>query len=196
MSIYSGALNLPLTNQGTLSLLATISLSQTFLHTSPFAHLVPPIRSLPFHPLSYISEWASVIKMHTAYRSEIVQKKRDAEMLDTQKRRIYRRAHGMEDLERAEDQGIDVRGLVPWDDGLTNVERRNGGRREPWKLVPGGGSKMYDPMFQMVDKETGDVVERYPKAGEVVEGRLEEPEPEKVVPQQRRKVKRWFGIWE
>jgi hypothetical protein len=196
MSTCSGALKLPLTNQGTLSLLATISLTQTFLQTSPFAHLVPPIRSLPFHPLSYVSEWASVIKMHTAYRSEIVQKKRDAEMLDTQKRRIYRRAHGMEDLERVEDQGIDVRGLVPWDDGLTNVERRNGGRREPWKLVPGGGSKMYDPMFQTVDKETGDVVERYPKAGEVVEGRLEEPEPEKVVPQQRRKVKRWFGIWE
>lgn len=140
-----------------------------------------------------MSDWISVIKLHTAYRSELVQQKRNAEMLDTQKRRIYRRAHGMEDLDRAEDQGIDVRGVVPWDDGLTNVERKNGGRREPWKLVPGGGSKMYDPMYQKVEQETGNVVERYPQPGDETTARVEELE--KVVPQ-RKKVKRWFGIWE
>ena len=99
----------------------------------------------------------------------------------------------MEDLERAEDQGIDIRGVVPWDDGLTNVERRNGGRREPWKLVPGGGSRMYDPLYQKVEEGTGDVVEKYPQPGDEVEAKFEEPE--KAVPQ-RRKVKRWFGIWE
>jgi len=47
--------------------------------------------------------------------------------LDAQKRRIYRRAHGMEDLDRDEDQGVDVRGIVPWDDGLTKREREAGG---------------------------------------------------------------------
>lgn len=182
--------------QSTLSLLAFISLTQTFLQTSPFAHLVPPIRSLPFHPFSYMSEWISVIKLHTAYRSELVQQKRNKDMLDTQKRRIYRRAHGMEDLDRAEDQGIDVRGVVPWDDGLTNVERANGGRREPWKLVPGGGSQMYDPMYQKVEEGTTKVVERYPQPGDVLEGTIQQPTEKKVEAPQRRTVKRWFGIWE
>lgn len=182
--------------QGTLSLLAFISLTQTFLHTSPFAHLVPPIRSLPFHPFSYISEWISVIKLHTAYRSDLVQQKRNKDMLDTQKRRIYRRAHGMEDLDRAEDQGIDIRGVVPWDDGLTNVERANGGRREPWKLVPGGGSKMYDPMYQEVEEGTGNVVDKYPQPVGAVREAPEQPTEEKGERPQRRKVKRWFGIWE
>lgn len=33
----------------------------------------------------------------------------------------------MEDLDRDEDQGVDVRGIVPWDDGLTKREREAGG---------------------------------------------------------------------
>jgi hypothetical protein len=143
-----------------------------------------------------MSEWISVIKLHTAYRSELVQQKRNKDMLDTQKRRIYRRAHGMEYLDRAEDQGIDVRGVVPWDDGLTNVERANGGRREPWKLVPGGGSQMYDPMYQKVEESTGKIVERYQQPGDARKGVVQLPTEEKVEAMQRRKVKRWFGIWE
>ena len=48
---------------------------------------------------------------------------RAEKLLDTQKRRLYRRAHGMEDLNAEELQGVDVRGLVDWDDGLTNPQR-------------------------------------------------------------------------
>ena len=48
---------------------------------------------------------------------------RAEKLLDTQKRRLYRRAHGLENLDVEEGQGVDVRGLVDWDDGLTNPER-------------------------------------------------------------------------
>jgi hypothetical protein len=76
------------------------------------------------------------------------------------------------------------------------VERANGGRREPWKLVPGGGSKMYDPMYQEVEEGTGNVVDKYPQPVGAVREALEQPTEEKVERPQRRKVKRWFGIWE
>lgn len=171
------------------------------MQTSPFGHLVPPISSLLFHPYNYIYEWLQVTKLHMLYRTDLVTVERNKNMLDTQKRRIYRRAHGMEDLTRAEDQGIDVRGIVPWDDGLTPVERANGGRREPWKLVPGGGSQMYDPMYQKIEPGPGNtlkVVEKYPQAGDAVEGEVEPLTEEMVEAPHRlpRKVKRWFGIWE
>ncbi len=40
------------------------------------------------------------------------------------------------------------------------------------------------------------MVERYPPAGDVVEGVFEQLTEENVEKPQRRKVKRWFGIWE
>lgn len=65
--------------------------------------------------------------MDIDYNTEKVEFARANNILDTRKRRIYRRAHGMEDLDREEDQGVDVRGIVPWDDGLTKREREQGG---------------------------------------------------------------------
>ena len=65
--------------------------------------------------------------MHEEYNTETVEFARARKVLDAQKRRLYRRAHGMEDLDRDEDQGIDVRGIAPWDDGLTKREREGGG---------------------------------------------------------------------
>ncbi len=62
------------------------------------------------------------------YETQRTNDSRERNILDAQKRRLYRRAHGMEDLNAAEEQGIDIRGLVSWDDGLTNKERAQGGR--------------------------------------------------------------------
>ncbi|OAP55917.1 hypothetical protein AYL99_10069 [Fonsecaea erecta] len=113
---------------GTLTILACITFTQSFMRTSPYAHLIPPISSLPLHPINYIRETLSVLRLHIDYETARTNESRQQKILDAQKRRLYRRAHGLEDLNADEDQGIDVRGLVPWDDGLTAKEREKGGR--------------------------------------------------------------------
>ncbi|EXJ54168.1 hypothetical protein A1O7_09505 [Cladophialophora yegresii CBS 114405] len=113
---------------GTLTILACITMTQSFVRTSPYAHLLPSISSFPLHPIEYIRETLSVLRLHIEYETQRTNESRQQKILDAQKRRLYRRAHGLEDLNADEDQGIDVRGLVPWDDGLTNKERSQGGR--------------------------------------------------------------------
>ena len=201
--------------QGTLTLLAIITLTQSFLLTSPFAHLIPPISSLPLHPVNYVSEWLSTIRLHVDYNSQKTAESRREGVLDAQKRRLFRRAHGMEDLDSEEEQGIDVRGLVEWDDGLTNKERREGGRRQrrTGKDVLEEGGSVGDPIDSGSPRArdvslakqndglgTGNAViegmKRAPEgSGEQEHAELKERFDEE--PQlRRRKVKRWFGIWE
>ncbi|KAK5207112.1 hypothetical protein LTR47_008725 [Exophiala xenobiotica] len=172
---------------GTLTLLAVITLSQTFLKTSPYAHLIPPISSLPFHPITYIRESLSVIKLHIDYTTAQANESRQQKILDAQKRRLYRRAHGMEDLNAAEEQGIDVRGLVPWDDGLTNAERERGGREEVMtglKVVEMGGQ---------VGDDVNEFARRLKEKREKGEEGGEEIEQVQREPPKKRKL--WLGIW-
>jgi len=189
---------------GTLSLLAVITLTQSFLLTSPFAHLAPPISSLPLHPLNYVSEWLSTIRLHVDYNSQKTAESRANGILDAQKRRLYRRAHGMEDLDAEEEQGIDVRGLVPWDDGLTNKERAQGGRfeRRTGKQVLEAGGEVGDSLDAdpvSPKDSTNPVVQTMALAPEgsaeqehsQMKERFDSDEPAK-----KKKVKRWLGIWE
>jgi hypothetical protein len=170
-----------------LTLLAVITLSQTFLKTSPYAHLIPPISSLPFHPITYIRESLSVIKLHIDYTTAQANESRQQKILDAQKRRLYRRAHGMEDLNAVEEQGIDVRGLVPWDDGLTNAERQRGGREEVMtglKVVEMGGQ---------VGDDVNEFARRLKERREKGEEGGEEIEQVQREPPKKRKL--WLGIW-
>jgi len=116
-----------LITMGVLVLLALVTWIQTFIKTSPFGHLMPSFSSLFKEPLQFFQDVASVFRLDQDYNTEKVEFERARNILDAQKRRIYRRAHGMEDLDRDEDQGVDVRGIVPWDDGLTKREREAGG---------------------------------------------------------------------
>ncbi|KAJ9630406.1 hypothetical protein H2204_008471 [Knufia peltigerae] len=171
---------------GTLTILAGITLTQTFVKTSPYAHLLPPISTLPFHPLDYLREYMAVVRLHIDYTTAQANESRQQKILDAQKRRLYRRAHGMEDLDAREEQGIDVRGLVPWDDGLTNAERERGGREDAVTgrdvLAKGG--------------QLGDDVDEFARR---MRERKERGEPEEEEEQQqqpeRRKRKLWLGIW-
>lgn len=113
--------------QGILLILAGVTWTQTFVKTSPYGHLMPSLSSFFTQPIEFFNDFISVIRLHQDYITEQTEFKRAANILDAQKRRIYRRAHGMEDLDRDEDQGVDVRGIVPWDDGLTKREREAGG---------------------------------------------------------------------
>jgi len=107
--------------------LAFTSMVSTWSQTSPYAHLIPPLNMLFFSPFTYISELWSVYRLHLEYTTAKTAEHRRQNILDAQKRRLYRRAHGLEDLNADEVSGVDVKGLVEWDDGLTNKERERGG---------------------------------------------------------------------
>lgn len=158
--------------QGTLFTLSLITLTQSFLSTSPFAHLTPAIATLPTAPLAFIRDWVSVIRMHTQYTTEQTAESRRRNIQDAQKRRLYRRAHGLEDVEKeGVGQGIDVKGLVGWDDGLTRGERE----------------RMVKAAAEAVD-EASPV--RREEEEQQQQQRSEEP-PRR----ERRPVKKWLGIW-
>jgi len=103
----------------------------------------------------------------------------------------------MEDLNAEEDQGIDVRGLVPWDDGLTNKERGRGGREE---VVRGSdvvamGGKMGEDVDEFAKRRKDAQSQTDAAASEQGAVASEEPAPASQQPEQRRKRKLWLGIW-
>ncbi len=85
----------------------------------------------------------------------------------------------MEDVEKeGVGEGVDVRGLVSWDDGLTRGERER--LVEKVREAVGGG-------VGGEDEDDAGPVGLGEEFGE--EGRVEEPRRE------RRPVKKWLGIW-
>lgn len=167
------------------------------MKTSPYAHLIPPISTLPFHPITYVRESLAVLRLHIDYTTERTEASRQAKILDAQKRRLYRRAHGMEDLNAEEEQGIDVRGIVPWDDGLTNKERANGGRDAA--LIRTDPYGMSPPPPPPSAKVAGQESPATATAGVPLEGgeaspTITETDPQQPPPQQRKR-KLYFGIW-
>lgn len=112
--------------------------------------------------------------MHIDYRDEQIQEYRRQKMLDAQKQRLYRRAHGMEDLDADEVSGINVQGLVDWDDGLTNPERARGGTH--LEVISGR-------MAEDMGKRTGETNE------ELIARRLREREEEKEIKEQVKRRK-------
>lgn len=105
----------------------------------------------------------------------------------------------MEDMEAQESQGVDITGIVDWDDGLTNKERARGGRTV-FEL-----EKRSNEVFRksLVDAGHVEALESVVKRGKegVESGKGEGVVEEEVVQElaqqpQKRKVKRWLGIWE
>lgn len=142
-----------------------------------------------------------MIRLHIDYTTEQANESRQRKILDAQKRRIYRRANGMEDLNAEEEQGIDVRGIVPWDDGLTNNERASGGREERMtgREVLALGGKVGDDVGQFARdlKEKQDAGKQAVASGAGQNETETETEPSapQQQQQQQRKRKLFFGIW-
>lgn len=132
-----------------------------------------------------------MIKLHIDYTTAQANESRQQKILDAQKRRLYRRAHGMEDLNAEEEQGIDVRGLVPWDDGLTVKERGAGGRDMPitGRDVIAAGGKIGDDVTEFARRM------KQRQMGEGKEEVEEEVQQPQSPPQEKRKRKLWLGIW-
>ena len=81
--------------QGTLSSLALFTFIENFQRTSPFADMLPPANSFLSHPLSFISQYIEVYKLHTAAISAETAERRKKKVEDVQKRDRYRKAHGL-----------------------------------------------------------------------------------------------------
>jgi hypothetical protein len=153
----------------------------SFKATSPYAHLLPPLSSMIWHPIVFFKEVGSVFKLDMDYKTAQAAESRQQNILDAQKRRLYRRANGMEDMDAEYDQGIDVRGIAPWDDGLTKRERAAG--KADWERKGDIPPQMTTAMLQAKQK----------RESELAEQPQEQPEPEQ--PRERRKKKLWLGIW-
>ncbi|EDN10136.1 hypothetical protein I7I51_07027 [Histoplasma capsulatum] len=128
--------------------LATFTFTTNFKHTSPFAHLLPSWSQLLTHPIDTVSQAMAVLKMHADHQTLETAEKRKKRTDDVEKRRAYRRAHGLEKEEgeevvekgvrAAEGEGERV-AVVAAADGQVVVDGADGegeavqGRRRPIK---------------------------------------------------------------
>ncbi|OJD13908.1 hypothetical protein AJ78_05698 [Emergomyces pasteurianus Ep9510] len=118
--------------------LATFTFTTNFKHTSPFAHLLPSWSQLLTHPIDTVSQVFAVLKMHADHQTLETAEKRKKRTDDVEKRRAYRRAHGLEKeegvAELAETEGSGGERVVAVADGqLVDVEGVVQERRRPIK---------------------------------------------------------------
>lgn len=163
------------------------------------------------NPLNYISELWAVHRLHIEYTTQKTAEHRQQKILDAQKQRLYRRAHGLEDLEAQEISGPDVRGLVEWDDGLTNPQRQRGGVYTGSMLgtsMQDMGIKPGESFSELMERRRGEeadeaVLRAQLRAKEMeAEAREEEERLVRIgarkAPEQQEEKKRrglYFGIW-
>jgi len=190
-----------------LLILAIISLVDSWAKNTPYAHLIPPISMIFTDPKTWASELYATYRLDIYYHGTVVNERRRQLMLDAQKRRLYRRAHGLEDLDADEVSGVDVKGLVYWDDGLTKGERERGGvyrnvlsgrQMEEMGARPGESfgdliQRKRQEEVEMAQKAEADKLNKLERAAKAEEERLIRIGAKRPEDQPRRKV--WFGIW-
>ncbi|KAI9805448.1 MAG: hypothetical protein M1825_000699 [Sarcosagium campestre] len=81
---------------GSLFSLASFTFVTNFQRTSPFAHMLPPGGDVFRHPISFVSDYIEVFKLHTAAISAETADRRKRKVDDVQKRNQYRKAHGLD----------------------------------------------------------------------------------------------------
>lgn len=185
--------------QGTLFGLTFYFWLIDFYHTSPYAAIAPPLGSFWRHPIQFVRDgWQAFVFVQAA-QSDEVEVLRAAKVRDTQYQRIYRRAHGLEDTSKPV-MGVDVAGLVPWDDGLSEAERAVGKR-----LTESKGREVMK-LGKTVDEDEDEFLRRY-RRDQAVRVRkmedekkmLEEEEAKerarKKEDERRGKRKLWLGLW-
>ncbi|PGH08508.1 hypothetical protein AJ80_07828 [Polytolypa hystricis UAMH7299] len=119
--------------------LATFTFTTNFKRTSPFTHLLPSWSQLLTNPIVTVSQVMSVVKMHSDHVTLQTAERRKQNMGDVEKRKAYRRAHGLEkEEEAAEGEGQQVGGdgvvAVAGGEGAAAAEYADWeGRRKPIK---------------------------------------------------------------
>ena len=163
---------------------------------------------LLYSPFKYFSEVLSVFRLHSDYMTQQAAESRRQNIMDAQKRRLYRRAHGLEDLSADEVSGVDVRGLVEWDDGLTNKERERGGQYKGEMIgaaMKDMGQRPGEDLTELLERKRGEQTQMGLRKEEERRRKIEEDEraeEERLVrigakrrEQDVPKRKLWLGIW-
>lgn len=115
----------------------------------------------------------------------------------------------MEDLTADEVSGPDVRGLVEWDDGLTNKERERGGQYKPEMIgaaMQDMGQRPGEDFNELMARKRQEQAEMAARRQEDKARKVEEDakaEEERLVrigakrPEQQERPRRkvWLGIW-
>lgn len=157
--------------------LATITSLTTYQRTTPFAHFMPPADSSSLaHPIKFIYQHWLVYKLHALVNSHLAQAKRRKAAEDVEKRRAYRKAHGIERLQQ---------GPLPWF-GLAPEEGEEGDKSGS----PDGAAEKGTQQASS-SEQTGGV----PQPASAAADATAQPEVYKDWEGRRKPVKRWLGIW-
>lgn len=87
-------------NQSILITLVVAIWLQDFLSTTPYRNLLPPNSMAITHPFAYLARWWEVYRLHIDHVSAETAERRKARVDDAEKRKQYRKAHGIEDTEK------------------------------------------------------------------------------------------------
>nr|POE56103.1 hypothetical protein CFP56_75438 [Quercus suber] len=149
-----------------VTLVVTVWL-QDFLTTTPFRNLLPPNSMAITHPFSYLARWWEVYRLHVDHVSAETAERRKARVDDAEKRKEYRKAHGIEDQEK--------KLLGSWASEDSPLTRRSGERRVVGNV------------------EVGD--DASPVASEGMSGQDSYVDFEGKLRDAAQEKKKWFGIW-
>jgi len=152
----------------------------SFLHTTIFRAQLPSSSDFFSHPLSSISRFFQVYKLHVAHESEKVAAKRRRKLDDAQKRKEFLKEHGVEPGFLT-GTWMDKFGTVEGDQAKAVRE----GKEQDVEAEADAQSPVAAMQSAMI---AGDVALSGAEQGQQMGG--EEPER-----RERKKPKMWLGIW-
>jgi len=149
----------------------------SFLTTTPYRDQLPAGSDFFNRPFSALGQFTDVYKRHVAYETELVASKRRKKLEDAQKRKEFLKEHGVEP------------GFLTgtWMDKFGTVEGDEAKAKREGKEVV-ADSDLQSPVA--VQAVGGDAVGVVREEGENV-GLQSEEQPRR----EKKKVKKWLGIW-
>jgi len=156
----------------------------SFLHTTIFRAQLPSSSDFFSHPLSSISRFFQVYKLHVAHESEKVAAKRRRKLDDAQKRKEFLKEHGVEPGFLT-GTWMDKFGTVEGDAARAKREERELDGDVEGVAEADAQSPVAAMQSEMI---AGDVALSGAEQGQHAVG--EEPERK-----ERKKPKMWLGIW-
>jgi len=150
----------------------------SFLTTTPYRDQLPAGSDFFNRPFSALGQFTDVYKRHVAYETELVASKRRKKLEDAQKRKEFLKEHGVEPGFLT-GTWMDKFGTVEGDEAKAKREGKEGGvvdadLQSPVAMQAIGGDAVG---VVRVDENNG-------------------MEPQEQPPRtEKRKVKKWLGIW-
>lgn len=144
-----------------------------FHSKNQYKDLVPPGSLFWSHPFQYISQYAQVYKMHKQAETAENMRKKQRKQDEVRKRTEYMRAHGIEH------EGPYGMGTVEGDEYRKKMDEERAEEKEHWDFQ----ERAREEMASKLRAQRAQEQDLY--GGEEIRG----------FDGERRKVKKWFGIW-